>query len=318
MATRVLVLGTGAMASLVGARLARSGRAEVTLAGSWRAALDAVAVSGVTVEDEKERWTVPVRAVHVAGPLPPADLVLALVKSYQTAGVAPAASHAVTRDGLVFTLQNGLGNRETLEGTVGPGHVGVGVVTAGAMLLAPGLVRGHAGQVIFGREPATAARVAGAVELFRSAGFDTDATDDVDALVWRKLAVNCAINPLSALRGVPNGALLDVAEDRRLLAEAAREVASVAAALGIETGDASALAVDVARRTAANRSSMLQDLARGAPTEIDALCGAVVRRGQRLGVPTPVNERFWQEVVASENERADRGVGTPSPQRGGG
>jgi 2-dehydropantoate 2-reductase len=85
------------------------------------------------------------------------------------------------------------------------------------------------------------------------------------------------------------------------MAAAAREVGAVAAARGVDLqADPAELADAVAAATAGNRSSMLQDLDRGAVTEIDAMCGAVVSEGRRLGVPTPVNESLWHAVRARE------------------
>ncbi len=161
-----------------------------------------------------------------------------------------------------------------------------------------------------GRSAATAARVDALVDILVAAGIDAAATDDIAPTVWRKLAVNCAINPLTAYLGVPNGRLLDDPQTIALLHAAAAEVAAVAAALGIPLdADVAALAEAVAARTAANRSSMLQDTDRGAPTEIDAINGAVVRAGEAVGVETPVNTALWQAIVSlTANE-----VASPRP-----
>ncbi|MBI3932262.1 MAG: ketopantoate reductase family protein [Acidobacteria bacterium] len=298
---RVVIVGTGAMGSLFAGRLARGGRAVVMLAGSWREALWAVAARGLTIEGDGGSFTTPVATALLSDTLGPADLVLVLVKSHATSAIAAPAAQALAPGGLLLTLQNGLGNREVLEAAAGPGGVGVGVATLGATLLGPGRVRAVPGRVTLGAEPRLGARLDAVAALFRDAGIPTDVVADVASLVWRKLAVNCAINPLSALRGVPNGALLEDAEARRLLETAAREVGAVASAGGIVVADDPAfLAVAVATTTAANRSSMLQDLDRGAPTEIDALCGAVVLEGRRLGVPTPVNEALWVAIKRRE------------------
>jgi 2-dehydropantoate 2-reductase len=313
----VLIFGTGAMASLVGAHLARTRRARVTLAGTWTAAIEAVRANGLRVEEETGSWSATAGAIPIGAVAPAAaDLVVVLVKSQRTGDVAATAALAARADGCVLTLQNGLGNREVLERACGRGRVGVGAITAGAMLLAPGRVRmADRGRVILaegGIGPDAAESLAG---LFADAGFAAETAADLEPVVWMKLAVNCAINPLSALLGVTNGALLDSAPARQRLAEAAREVGAVAEAGGILLGqDPARLALEVAARTARNRSSMLQDLDRGAPTEIEFLCGAVAREGRRLGVPTPVNDRLWSEVRRRETERrpdaqAPTGVG---------
>jgi 2-dehydropantoate 2-reductase len=124
--------------------------------------------------------------------------------------------------------------------------------------------------------------------------------------VWGKLAINAAINPLTALLQVPNGELLERPTAQALMGSAAAEVAAVAAARGVQLpyADPPAAAQEVARRTAANYSSMLRDIQRGAPTEIDAICGAIVRAGEQAQVPTPVNRTLWQLVKALANGSA--------------
>jgi 2-dehydropantoate 2-reductase len=315
---RVLVVGTGSMACLFGARLARSGRAHVTLAGTWDDGLRALRAHGVRLQEADravrggapdEVVRVSVRHLHEAREL--ADYVLVLVKSHQTSAIAPAVARSLRPDGLAVTLQNGLGNREALAAAAGSGRVGAGVVTVGATLVAPGHVRATPGSVALGSGPSRMQELA---ELLRAAGFTVSVESDLDRLVWRKLAVNCAINPLSALGGRLNGELLESAESRATLVKAATEVAAVAAAKGIELGaDPADGVLGVARETAANRSSMLQDLDRGARTEIDAMNGAVVREARALGVPVPVNEALWRAVLAREPRAAAQRAASGAP-----
>jgi len=138
----------------------------------------------------------------------------------------------------------------------------------------------------------------------QAAGFKVENVADPDSLLWGKLVINAAINPLTAILRVPNGELLAHSTAGALMYAAANEAAAVAIALGVHLPypDPSAAAEAVARRTANNRSSMLQDVLRGAPTEIDAICGAIVQAGEGLGVPTPVNLTLWQLVKAMSEE----------------
>jgi 2-dehydropantoate 2-reductase len=294
----VVVFGTGAMACYFGACLVRSGRARATLAGTWPDGLSALARSDVRVEEGGHAWAARVRAVPL-DEAPHASAALVLVKSPRTAHVAPYVAASVGQDGVAVTLQNGLGNAEALAAALGPSRLLRGVTTAGATLLRPGHVRAFPAPTVLGRD--AAGHAAFLAELLTAAGLPTSVHDDIDAVVWKKLAVNCAINALTALRGVPNGALLERAEDRRLLEAAAREVEMVARASGVhvDAGFADA-AADAAHLTAGNRSSMLQDLDRGVPTEIEALNGAVVRVARRLGIRVPVNTRLLEEVRSRE------------------
>ena len=293
----VLILGTGALATLFAARLSASG-ADVIMLGSWQAGLDALGKDGahLTLEGGTE-LVGRVRAVNDTSTLGGVRLALVLVKAWQTERAASQLAECLSKDGFALSLQNGLGNRETLTRFLGERRVGVGTTTLGATLLGPGRasLRGD-GVLSIETHPYLGSLQA----ILNGAGFRVDVVPDANALIWGKLVVNTAINPLTALLGVPNGALLERAGARTLLAGLARETAAVAQALGVGLpfADAAAAAEAVALRTAANTSSMLQDVRRAAPTEIDAICGAVVRAGEQLGVPTPLNRVMWQMVGA--------------------
>lgn len=297
---RVLVVGTGAIGSLLAARLARAGAAEVTVAGTWTEALDTMRRNGITVKDDTGRWSARVAAVNLSDVgQNQADFVLVLVKSPRTAAVAETAARALAPGGMIVTLQNGLGNREVLAAVAGGDRVAVGVTTLGATLLGAGRVRAAPGGIVIGAPDA--GPLARLVHALQAAGMETETMPDIGRLVWRKLAASCSINPVAALLGVANGVLVSSAEGRERLTAAAREVGAVAQAKGIDLqDDAVALSLTVASRTAGNRCSMLQDLDRGVPTEIDALCGAVVAEGRAVGVPTPVNAALWHEVHERE------------------
>jgi 2-dehydropantoate 2-reductase len=287
---RVTILGCGALGCLMAARLGRTLR--VTVGGTWAAGLDALARRGARIDGEP---AVPVTARRLSELDEPADLVLVVVKAGQTADVAPVAAHLLAPGGAIVTLQNGLGLRELLAQAAGPDRVTAGVTTVGATLLSPGLVRAFPGHVVLEAHPAPAVRAL--ADALVQSGLPTDVVPDLEPHVWRKLAVNCALNAVTAVLDVTNGAVLDDPAARALVEAAAREVAAVARARGITlAGDPAVDALSVARRTAGNRSSMLQDLARHAATEIEFLNGAVEREGRRLGVPTPVNAQLARQV----------------------
>ena len=134
----------------------------------------------------------------------------------------------------------------------------------------------------------------------QSAKFNVQVVEDADSLVWGKLVINAAINPLTALLRVPNGELLKRPSAREMMRALASETAQVAFAEKIKLpfDDPINMVDEVARRTSANHSSMLQDVRRGAQTEIDAICGAVVRTAQKHQIDTPANWACWQLVKA--------------------
>jgi 2-dehydropantoate 2-reductase len=205
-------------------------------------------------------------------------------------------------DGLALTLQNGLGNYETLIKNLGLPRAQLGVTTIGATLVGPGHVYpGGDGIISLGIHP----RLEPIKNMLRKAGITIETVHETERLLWSKLIIKAAINPLTALLKIPNGELLERPSAKALMASAAIEAANVARALGQKLifADPVAGVNDVARRTAANHSSMYQDLKRGAPTEIDTISGAIVRVGEEYGVPTPVNQTLWQLVRASVKQR---------------
>jgi 2-dehydropantoate 2-reductase len=289
----VLIVGTGAMACLFGAKLAPV--ADVTLLGTWREGLSALVKSGIRLEAGGMADTHRVRATSRPEECRGAAFALVLVKSWQTQRAAEMLAACLAPEGVALTLQNGLGNLEVLVSTLGETRAALGVTTMGATLLGPGHVRaGGSGPTHVARHP----RLGAGVDLLRTAGLVTELADDVETLLWGKLVVNAGINALTALLRVTNGRLIELAEARVTMAEAALEAAAVARAAGITLPypDPVEQVEGVARRTAENLSSMLQDVRRGAPTEIDAINGAVAAEGERRGVATPVNRTLWRLV----------------------
>lgn len=292
----ILVVGSGALGTLFAARLAEAG-AGVALLGSWPEGLDALRDGARWVDSAGTLHTAQVRVARNAGECGRPRHALVLVKSWQTESSARALARCLAGDGLAVTLQNGLGNREILAQGCGAERVAQGVTTTGAALIEPGIARlGGEGTLAIEQHP----RLAPLAGWLRRAGFDLQVTADVRSLAWGKLVVNCAINPLTALLDLPNGGLLDCPPARRLMAELAQETAGVATGLGIGLpfGDPVEAAEAVARRTARNVSSMLQDVRRGAPTEIESICGAVVRAAQEAGLAAPANRLVLELVRA--------------------
>ncbi len=293
---RVLIVGSGALATLFAERLAASG-VEVWLLGSWAAALAALRQQGACVAWPDGRVTcAPVQAVDQAAACPPVEVALVLVKSWQTAEAAARLERALAPQGVALTLQNGLGNAETLSARLGRERVALGVTTTGAAMVRPGLVRfGGQGGVWLERHP----RLTALSAWLRQADFRVEETADARLLVWRKLAVNAAINPLTALLEVSNGRLLQLPGIPQLMDELAREVWQTGRGLGIPLEEAViGLGRQVAAATAENRSSMLQDVLRGAPTEIEAICGAVARLAAEQGFSAPLNAALARLVRA--------------------
>ena len=287
---QLTIWGTGAMACLFAARFALSGIARITMRGTWVEAINTIRKNGIRIDDAAGTGIADVDAKFYDDPAPPADLAIVLVKSRQTRNVAALLEKNLKSGCAALSLQNGLGNMDILGS-----RVFTGVTFEGATLIAPGHVA-HRGS---GTTQITAPD--SAAELLMRAGFNTRSCsrEKAESLIWGKLAVSCGINALTALLGVRNGELLNNKKAVVLMEKAARECAAVARARGVELPYADPVAEvrETARRTAENMSSMLQDVLRGAPTECDAINGAVVREGKRLGIPVPVNEALWLAVT---------------------
>jgi 2-dehydropantoate 2-reductase len=289
----VLIVGSGALATLFAARLSAAGF-DVTMLGTWLEGLAALRNGGARL-DGVGSFTV--RATDNPADCRGAKFALVLVKSWQTERAAYQLADCLAKDSLAVTFQNGLGNDVILSEILGLRHVSRGVTTLGATLLAPGFVRsGGEGAIMLEAHPLLAALE----EMLRVATFEVDVVEDAQPVVWGKLMVNAAINPLTALLRVKNGQILTNPSAHELMGDLACEVASVAEALGVTLpfSDPERAVEVVAQHTADNTSSMLQDILRGAPTEVDAINGSVVRTGEQKGVPTPVNRVIWSLINA--------------------
>jgi 2-dehydropantoate 2-reductase len=298
----VVVYGAGSLGSLIGGLLAREHA--VTLVG--RAAhVDAVAESGLRVTGGVEATAHPDATTDGSGLS--ADLAVVTVKAFDTAAAAEAL--ATGRFRAALSLQNGLGNEDTLAEALDC-PVLAGTATYGAVRPEPGEVRctGVGEVTLGGREggPSDLAEEVGAA--FTAAGVTTAVVEDMPRRLWSKLAVNAGINGVTALARVENGAVLDDSAAVPASA-AARETARVARATGVDLPEEEAVgAVErVAGATAANTSSTLQDVEGSRRTEVDALNGAVVDRADRHGVAAPVNRTVANLLRAWERGRGLRG-----------
>jgi 2-dehydropantoate 2-reductase len=289
---RIAVLGTGALGCVFSARLADL--AEVWMLGTWADGLAAVRKDGVTVDEPDGRSrTVRVPVSNHPRSVPSADVALVLVKSYQTDRAAAWAAECLKPHGVAVTLQNGLDNGEKLASAVGEDRVALGVTYVSATLIGPAKVRLAANLPTYvEKRPSFAGGVERFVELLREAGMEAHSTAEIQRRLWGKAIANACINPLSALWRVPNGEVCEGESRRGVMAILAEEAGAVAHArgIGLPFEDAVAYVESVCRATGNNRSSMLQDVENGRPTEIDSINGVLVDVGRRLGVDTPCNE----------------------------
>lgn len=291
---KTAVMGSGAMACLFAARLANV--ANVVMVGHWPEQVTAIQQHGLTlIEQDGQQQTYALTMTSQPDTVPPVDLAFVLVKSWQSARTAQETAVLLKPTGTAVTLQNGLGNLEQLAEAVGEERAVAGTTVQAAKIIVPGTAAHTGGGLTM---LPNLPRAETAAHLLNEAGITTRLADNVASVLWGKLAINAAINPLAALLDVPNGELLTQKWVMALMEKAANEVTAVARAQGIQLPfvNAAEQAKKVAAATAANSASMRQDIARGGPTEIDAICGAVVKYGRLHHIPTPVNARLYDWI----------------------
>ena len=301
---KIAVVGAGAMGSLFGTLLAEVGN-EVWLYDIWEDHIHAVNQDGLMVESEAKTRKVRLNATAHPDTIGKCELVLVFVKSTQTESAAKTAAQLSGRNGFVMTLQNGMGNADTIAAYMQSNRILVGTTSHGSTLLGAGNIR-HAGKgpTIIGNWGGTDKEFKIAwhtADLFTQAGIETTAVEDVRAVIWDKLLVNVGINAITALTGIKNGQILDLESTRELSYLAVEEAAAVARAQGIEIGeDPMSHVFQVAVATAPNRSSMGQDVDHRRPTEIGSINGFVVREARRMGLAAPVNQTLTALVETME------------------
>jgi 2-dehydropantoate 2-reductase len=304
---RIYFLGAGALGCAIGGTLAAGG-SDVTLIDRHQAHVDAIGRDGLRLcaEDGRPDRAIRVRAEADVAGLPPADLLIVLVKSFHTRSAIEAARSVVGPGTMVLSLQNGLGHEEILAEVLGREHVLAGKTYVGGVLLAPGRVlAGTEGKrtVIGELDGAVSARARSVAAEFERAGLPCEVSGNILGVMWDKLLINVSTGALSGITGQVYGSLYAVPEIEATAVAAVAEAMAVAEAAGIELSirrpqDAWRMAAD--GLPSGFKTSMLQSLEKGTATEIDYINGAVVRAGRRQGVPTPVNQTLVAAIKGIE------------------
>lgn len=314
---KIAIIGAGAMGTLFACLLQRAGF-PAWLLDRDSGLVAAVRENGLTLHDAGGSTRFSLSTVTIdPDDIGPVDLVIVFVKSYDTAEALGRAFPLFHKDTVVLTLQNGFNNLRTIAGLRGGDRLLGGTTAHGATLLSHGCVR-HAGrgETVIGSFRGGAAQEMGAIAaLLTRAGITTSVTGDLTTALWRKLIINAAINPLTALTRLSNGEIADHPELTAVQLSVVREACAVGEAQGIaiDPGDAAAAVMKVCSDTAANKSSMLQDVLNGKRTEIDYINGAIVAAGVQCNVPTPYNIVLTRLVKALEEQRFSPPAGCEKP-----
>ncbi|MBI3616430.1 MAG: 2-dehydropantoate 2-reductase [Candidatus Omnitrophica bacterium] len=305
-----LVVGAGAIGSVVGGLLAKSGQRVCLLGRPWH--LDEVRRNGLVLRGilgEHQIRDCRVALEFEELPRETWDVVLVTVKSNDTLEAARGLADRIQSSTQVISLQNGLGNWETLAE-----HLPVSQLVGGRVIFGVELEPGVATVTVWGGDILLGAlapalpleRLKPIAEGLTSAGLKTQVTDRIREALWSKVIYNCALNPLSTLLEVPYGRLLETEATRHLMRGVVKESYQVGRAEGMDLAPSTAeeyskeLFDRLIPATAAHHPSMLQDLRRRKKTEIGALNGAIVRMGIRHRIPTPVNGLLTDLIRAKE------------------
>jgi 2-dehydropantoate 2-reductase len=296
---RFCIVGSGAVGGYYGAKLVQAGH-EVTFIARG-AHLAAIRERGLTIKSQLGDFTVRAPAEDRADRVPPVDVAILAVKTYSNGEALPMLKTIVRDNGVALTLQNGVDSVDEVGSILSPDRVVGGTTYVATALTQPGLIEqtGIHRQIVFGEVSRATAAVSDRVQqindAFTGADIVSEPVADARLPIWEKF---CYLAPFAAFTGaarLPIGRLWLDQASRQMLVSAFGEVEAVARAEGV------ALPANVVDRIIAyvdsipptTRSSMLIDLQQGKPIEIEALAGAVVRRGARHQVPTPIMSALY-------------------------
>ena len=300
---KIAVVGPGALGCLLAALLRAKTKEEIWLVDKSPERAKRIREDGIRIEGLS---TVSAGVNVTADPkdISTCDLVILCVKSYSTEDACKDIKELVSKETFVMTLQNGIGNIQVLNDHFGSEKVIAGITNHGATLLGAGHVR-HAGKgetvigIANGKVLGPIKDIAG---ILSRSGFDTKISKDINSVIWSKLVINVGINALTAITRLKNGALVENAGTRDCLRCAVQEAVKVVKRKRVKLSydDPIQKVESVCKATAANCSSMLQDVMNNKRTEIDFINGAIMRQGKALGILTPVNEVLTNIVKTIE------------------
>lgn len=283
------ILGPGAIGSLFAWHLAEAGSSVRLLTRHPGESARLITLDDHTASPH----TSATRAFHVDHQVTPIRRLLVTVKAHQTTAALESIRHRIDSRSLILFLQNGMGTWDCAKTLFPATRWLVGTTTEGAWRAADRhIVHAGRGETWIGSlNPAWTNDAEQLVDTLANTRFHPGHDPQILQRLWRKLAVNCAINPLTVLYDCRNGELLQKPAALRQMEAVCVEVERVmgAALGGVTVEPLFPLVRAVAEKTGANHSSMLQDYRRGQPTEIEFITGYLVAEGRRLGIDTPEN-----------------------------
>ena len=304
---KICIIGCGAVGSLFAAHLAKAGEAEVWAYDVWKEHTDAICAQGLRLSGAAE-FTARLNATTDPKSLPHCDYGIVATKAIHTRAAIAQVAHIFDENSAVCSVQNGVGNEEiiaehverVIRGTtfpaghpIAPGHIGYDI--AGDTWIGP-----------FEPTNTPMAKVEELAGLITRAGMNTIALQDARGAQWTKLIFNAATNPVGALTLLHHGAATRFAPTGQLFDDLIVEGEAVAKKLGIALhGDPRVLVQKGANAPGKHRASMLQDIIAKRQTEVDFMNGAIVKQGEKIGVPVPLNRTMWELIKGLEHAWKD-------------
>ena len=297
---RVAVVGAGAVGCFFGAKLAKAGAA-VTLIGRAQA-MQAIADHGLEIIGQDYSGRVRLQTSTELSAAAGCDLILLCVKTTDTVETVKALAPHLKPDTAILSLQNGVDNVERIFETTGFRAIPAAVYVAVEMNAPGKLLHRGRGDLSIGAFPFqapsdvhaerfTSSSLKNIAAWFEASGVPCTVSDNVMGELWAKFIVNCAVNAISALTQAPYGRMLEQPDIKTLISALVRETVSIAQAHGVQLKDTDheAAVFQVMKAMSGQYSSTAQDLARGKPTEIDALNGYVSKTAKLHGLDAPLN-----------------------------
>lgn len=294
---KIVMLGAGALGSTIGGTLAMGGN-DVHFVDMWQEHVDLINKDGLHMTNEKEDWYVRVDARTTADTIGEADLVIVLVKSFATKQAVEQLkqTNVIGKNTLVMSLQNGLGNEETIASVIGSENVISGKTYVGGRLIQAGYISaGVQGKWTYIGElnGEITDRIQTVCNVFNDAGLLCEVSDNIKSLIWDKLLINVAAGALCGITRLPYGPLYEEDYIKDVAVAAIQEGIQVAKAAGVvlKSEDPQYPWVAASEGLPGTfKTSIMQSLELKRPTEIDFINGSIVEWGKKYGIATPVNQ----------------------------
>jgi 2-dehydropantoate 2-reductase len=310
---KVVFVGAGAMGSLFAARLAAS-PGEVWVYDVWPAHIEAIRERGLRVSHRGGERPVSLRATGDPAEPGIADILFLFVKYSQTEQAMRDARPLLSEGTVIVTLQNGLGNVETIRRVVPGNKILFGFTTLTSELLGPGRIddsfAGRGETYLWPEDATPDASSDRVIALLNGAGVHTVLAPDIELRIWKKLVVNCCLNPLCAIADLTVGDLVAQPDIWPVFDGVIAEIVSVAErkGIGLDRRSARGFLEHVASESGAHLPSMVMDVRARRATEIDCLNGAIVREAERHGIDAPCNRTLRGVIKVLEQTYAKRGA----------